>query len=240
MQPFTSDGRFLQRFAYDTVSASLTGKLVAGSSVNPSMSIFNRKYDLICPLPSSKGPASLSNMQVAQVIASAFNDHGHFISSPIKLVPMVERFKPMKCKSTAEDRNVRRSKDAARIMHYDNMQLHPEFAKDVAGQSILLYDDVFTWGNTSEAARNLLLMAGAVEVDLITCFSTGDIFRSSIYEKISEESSSESFKLVKSTLTEKIPLEWEQQKSLKEWHSHLKDFIKQHFPEFVPNDIPWL
>lgn len=68
-------------------------------------------------------------------------------------------------------RSIRRNPDAPRIMHYDTLSVDKAFAGDVQGKSILLYDDVFTWGNTSEAARNLLLLLGASEVDVLTYFS---------------------------------------------------------------------
>ena len=66
-------------------------------------------------LPSSKGPASKSNLAVAQVIESALNDN----VSSAHLMHLIQRFQPMAWKSTMEDRNIRRSRDAPRIMHYD-------------------------------------------------------------------------------------------------------------------------
>ena len=155
---------------------------------------------------------------------------------------LIQRFQPMACKSTKEDRNIRRSRDAPRIMHYDNMRLDPEFLNDgfIKGKSILLYDDVFHWGNTSEAARNLLLMAGAPEVDVLTCSCTGDSFRSSFYERINDLSNKESFKSQKGSLITKEHISWIGQTNMKEWHQNIKEYINSDFPEFVPNDIPWL
>jgi hypoxanthine phosphoribosyltransferase len=242
MRPFTSDGHFLNRFIYDAIDASIKGSFNSESLENPTQTIFHRKYDFICPLPCSTGPPSRNNMAVTETIAKILTETGRVKSSPLSIMPFIERFQPMKTKSTAEDRNVRRSPDAPRIMHFDNMRVDPAYTKDglLKGRSILLYDDVFTWGNTSEAARNLLLMEGAAEVDVLTVFCTGDMFRSSTYNRISEGFTMDSYKLKKSLVVSKEPLSWVGQKNLKEWHQNMKGYIKDHFPEFVPNDIPWL
>jgi hypothetical protein len=56
------------KFAQDSIKASMNASLYLDC---PSMAIFSRKYDLIFPLPSSKGAASKSNLAVAKVIESA-------------------------------------------------------------------------------------------------------------------------------------------------------------------------
>ena len=69
------------------------------------------------------------------------------------IVPFINRHSPMAIKSTKTNRYDRMNRDAPRLMHYDTMSVESALASDVKGKSILLYDDVFTWGNTSEAAR---------------------------------------------------------------------------------------
>ena len=46
------------KFAQESIKASMNASLNLDCAENPSMTIFSRKYDLICPLSSSKGPAS--------------------------------------------------------------------------------------------------------------------------------------------------------------------------------------
>ena len=55
---------------------------------------------------------------------------------------------------------MRNAKDAPRKLHISTMLLNEKFKGSIKGKRILLWDDVVTWGNTSEGARNLLLLAG--------------------------------------------------------------------------------
>jgi len=228
--PLTNDGRFLRSYVHDCIQASKDGL----SGLSSQVTIFHRSYDVICPLPSSKGPASKSNSEVAHVIAKV-------LQTPI--CHFIVRRSPMTIKSTLTNRTLRTDPDAPRLMHYDSMQIDKTYLKNVKGSSVLLYDDILTWGNTSEAARNLLLLAGAEKVDVITCFSTGPVFRSAEYQLNSEkdltECQSVDFELVNSTLVEKGLLKWTTQKSLKEWHELVSQYTRAKFPEMVPNDIPF-
>lgn len=205
--------------------------------------VFDRKYQVVCPLPSSKGPPSKANSDVAKTMAATLN---HFP----QVLNLIVRHRPMHIKSTELDRSTRARVDAAKLIHYDNISVDPLYVKDIKGMSILLYDDVFNWGNTS--ARNLLLLLGAAEVDVLTCFSTGPVFRATTYgcsldsndipSVISDplKMSKDLFSLTGHTLVEKEFLKWpHHQETMKQWHDLTLQYIQQKFPEFVPNDIPW-
>ena len=149
--------------------------------IYPPHSIFNRSYDVIVPLPSSGGPgASESNKTAALAVASAFSPIPGDDGGPT-LEEMVLRVQPMRVKSTKTDRHLRKHRDAPRRLHFSNMLVNESLIEQIKGTKILLWDDVCTWGNTSEAARNLLLMAGASRVDVITAFSNGPITRAHTY-----------------------------------------------------------
>jgi hypothetical protein len=247
--PLTVDGRFIRRYASDTIKASRDNMHLLNRPDSSFETVFQRQYHIVCPLPSSKGPASPSNMALATTIASSLT------SSPAAAVhSLVLRHRPMETKSTSTDRFVRMDKDAPRNMHFDTIVIDKQYLTEIHGASILLYDDVFTWGNTSEAARNLLLMLGAAEVDVLTCFATEPAYRSSIYDLTDDAGASgvsdivsdaklmgkEKFQLKQSTFCEKHILGWHQsQESFKAWHDNTFTYVKQYFPEFVPNDIPW-
>ena len=141
--------------------------------------VFSRDYDIICPLPSSKGHASLANTSVAQAVASSLD------CFPL-LVKWVARAVPMAVKSTKSPRSMRMNKNAPKLMHFCTMVLEEEARGKIEGKKVLLYDDVMTWGNTSEAARNMLLLAGAKEVDVLTVFATGPLMRAATYELVEE------------------------------------------------------
>ena len=178
MIPTSSDGRYLHALAHDVISET-KHNLNSVTFPHDMQSVFHRAYDVIVPLPSSKGPASPPNNDICRVISRALggvNDAG----PPIEHV--IKRTRPMLVKSTKADRSTRRNPDAPRLMHFGTMSIEPSLLDSIKNQKILLYDDVYTWGNTSEAARNLLLLAGASEVDILTVFSTGPMSRAATYE----------------------------------------------------------
>ena len=96
----------------------------------------------------------------------------NFIKGP-PVAEMVLRVQPLKIKSTKLPKSVRNAKDAPRKLHLSTMLLNNDFMNDIAGKSILLWDDVVTWGNTSEGARNLLLLAGTI---VILCWYGLELF----------------------------------------------------------------
>jgi hypothetical protein len=125
-----------------------------GGNTFPPETLFARRYDLVVPLPSSQGPrASPPNVDNVPRV-----DHA------------LLRTVPMATKSTKLYRGDRIARDAPRLIHFGTM--HVDGDDRVRGARILLWDDVITCGNTSEAARNLLLLAGAHCVDLLTAFSS--------------------------------------------------------------------
>jgi hypothetical protein len=203
-------------------------------------------YDCICPLPSSKGQASEPNISFSKVLAKCFGD------IPVK--HLILRSAPMKVKSTRLSASVRRSPDATRQIHYDTLDINPELRNWIQGKSILMYDDVCTWGNTSEAVRNLLLIMGAEQVDLITAFSTGPIMYASEYAfKAPTDSkmdlkdyltgsgrlkapTKELFEMVSRQAVEKHILTWDSQPNEKSWHDTFGKWISQRYPDMVLND----
>jgi hypothetical protein len=249
MIPMTTDGRFLHHYIQDVMGASRSQceRLRSVLKGRPTQTIFSRKYDIICPLPSSKGQAAIGNQRITQSMAMALG-----ITA---VEPLILRFRPMAVKSTDTDRPLRVDRDAPRLMHYSNMMVNKEFVGDIRGASILLYDDVFTFGNTAEAARNLLLLLGAAEVDVMVCFATGLLYKSTEYgiDRLpdgidvataltsSDHMSPELFELVDCRTEQKDVLKWHShQETLKQWHDLTKAYVRANFPEFVPNDIPWL
>jgi phosphoribosylpyrophosphate synthetase len=211
--------------------------------------IFHRKYDIICPLPSSKGPASDSNMRCAMMLSKAFGG-GMNNGPPVEFA--INRHSPLLTKSTQTSAEIRRNIDAPRIMHFSTMSVEKSLLSSIKGKKILLYDDVITWGNTSEAARNLLLILGASEVDVFCVFGTGPSLQQNVYEFepgndsltaeeliCSSNMSPKYFKLKENTDLKKHILCWEGQKNLKEWNEHFGRWIADFHPEYVPNDIPF-
>ena len=228
--PTLNGNYFLHKLAYDSTLETLkTGLLIPDKNLNPSMTIFNReKYDFICPLPSSKGPASTNNLAIANTISAAFRHH-YNTSTDFRVQQLITKFQPMTIKSTATPKALRKHSDAPRQMHYDSMCVNEDAVKQgmIKDSKILLYDDVFTWGNTSEAARNLLLFEGAAEVDVITCFCTGKLCRSSIYDRlIQDKNSKEAYVLKKSTLIKKFDLCWNGQNGIQEWKRQIESLCR--------------
>jgi predicted amidophosphoribosyltransferase len=243
--PGSADGMILKHLVADMTNESrLQSKnLVADEDV--STTIFSEVYDVIVPLPSSTGKASLPNIEVANAVSVGL---GGQAGPPIDF--LVNRVKPMTVKSTKTVRQKRREKDAAKQMHFGNMSLERSCFESIKGKSILLYDDVITWGNTSEAARNLLLLAGAKKVDVLTVFSTGPMIRAAKYTVLpdlnlvdvlcSQEPNLEHFQLEKSYLVEKNTIQWNGQETMKIWHENLGKWVERYWPSYVPNDIPFL
>jgi hypoxanthine phosphoribosyltransferase len=236
MVPYDTQGKYLLPYICDVISESKKNVNLLNSQT-----VFNRTYDCIFPLPSSKGPANDPNINAARAIAKSLSPHSGGDAGP-PIVNLLDRSVPMKTKSTATCRSIRTNPDAPRIMHFDTLRFS-EIA-DVKGKRILLYDDVVTWGNTSEAVRNLLLLSGAAEVDLITCFSTGPMMRAANYScaipgfDAKSNFNADSFKLVSSCAVSKDLLKWTGiQETHKEWHALLGQWIDKRFPELVPNDI---
>jgi predicted amidophosphoribosyltransferase len=125
--------------------------------------IFQRQYDVICPIPSSKGPVSIPNLKTAQMLSKSL------LAQP-QIELLVNRHRPMKLKSEMTDKSVRMEIDAPRKLHYSSMSIESSLLNSIRGKKILLYDDIIAWGNVTEAARNLLLILGAAEVDVFCVF----------------------------------------------------------------------
>lgn len=260
--PPSADGRVACTLLHDIVVASreaIANKNSSSEPMYPEHTIFDRSYDLIVPLPSSGGPgASESNKTAAVAVASAFAPIvGGDGAPPVE--EAILRVQPMKVKSTKTDRNLRKHRDAARQLHFSNMLVSQALVDQLKGLHILLWDDVCTWGNTSEAARNLLLIAGAARVDVLTAFSTGPITRAYTYSvtgnlnqspavkspviagNVGDQPNLESYKQEASVLVSKELMEWEttQKGPLREWHDALGSWVEANFPHFVPNEIPF-
>ncbi|KAI3645958.1 hypothetical protein MP228_008886 [Amoeboaphelidium protococcarum] len=241
MLPMDLQGRYLLPFTRDVIRESIRN---ISHLQNFEDSIFNRSYDVICPLPSSKGVASAPNVEVALHISQAISvNEGAHVGPPIE--HLVSRVKPMITKSTETDRSIRRDRDAPRIMHFDTMKVLVA-DHEVANKRILLYDDVVTYGNTSEAARNLLLTKGAAEVDIISVFSTGPVMRSRVYEDVGQDvdvgeditDQMTRFRLKQSSTVDKEEYKWKDvQMNTKQWHQSLGYWIEDRFPELIPNII---
>ncbi len=145
-------------------------------------------------------------------------------------------------------RNIRRSKSAVSDMHLSNMAINPALFDSIKGRSILLYDDVVKYGNTSEAARNLLLLAGAKAVDVVTVFATGPLIRP-VTLTLANEMAQDKFRkgladssmyhVVSHSVVEKMELVWPEQPNLKTWHARFGAWIEDRWPAYVPNDIPF-
>jgi hypothetical protein len=255
VSPRSEDGRYLHGLTRDVLRESLhqlrMGRLAPSSHQE---TVLSSQYDAICPLPSSKGPASAANIAMAKTIASSLSPVHKSDGGPPVVLPFVVRHTPMPSKSTKTPKFIRADRDAPRIMHFDTMSLEPSLVDSIRGKSMLLYDDVITWGNTSEAARNLLILAGASRVDVITIFSTGPLMRGAEYEylgsspdtdgfkqRIKEQSSpkltKEDFRLLSSHLAQKDLLPWSEQSDHKSWHTSLGHWIEDHAPEIIPNDV---
>lgn len=249
MIPMTMDGRYLKHYIPDVIRESMIQRkhLQMPFDHKSGMTVLDKRYDVVCPLPSSRGPPSVPNREISQIIAKALggpstNDNGPHVEE------LICRHSPMTVKSTSTPRYVRTNPDAPRLMHFDNMSISGEHVESIKGQSILLYDDVVTWGNTSEAARNLLLLAGAAQVDCMSCLSTGDVMRAAQYERdatfkdgnsTTTTAESEKFKLVHSQLVGKEYLRWgEIQPDINTWHRLFGEWIEERFPELIPNDVP--
>jgi hypothetical protein len=235
--PFVASGRVLLNYVYDSVSNSIECSNQLGQD-----NIFQRKYDLICPLPSSKGPATAPNIECANMLSKAFG------GVPVEFV--VNRHSPLPVKSTNTSAEIRQNKDAPRIMHYSTLSIEPSLMNCVKNKKILLYDDVITWGNVSEAARNLLLILGAAEVDVFCVFATDPTVHQKMYEFVGgnekaedvlccSKMSPEYFRLTQNTILMKEILPWRDQKSYKEWNDVFGRWINEFHPEYVPNDIPF-
>jgi hypothetical protein len=95
-------------------------------------------------------PATASNIECANMLSKAFG------GVPVEFV-VNRRFHLCRSKRSNTSAEIRQNKDAPRIMHYSTLSIEPSLMNCVKNKKILLYDDVITWGNVSEAARNLLL-----------------------------------------------------------------------------------
>lgn len=135
----------------------------------------------------------------------------------------------MSTKSTALNKRDRKNRDAPRLLHFSTMSFGGlELLESVKNQSVLLYDDVHTWGNTTEAVRNMLLMAGAARVDVLTIFGTGQLMHAAHYKLVdgvnyadalySTEPNADHFKLVDSQVVEKDELQWPEQSTTTMFH----------------------
>lgn len=255
--PPAADGRLACTLLFDVITASreASKKMVeSGLPMYPEHTIFDRSYDLLVPLPSSVGPgASENNKTAAMAVSSAFSPViGGDGGPPIE--EAVLRVQKMKVKSTKTDRNLRKHRDAPRQLHFSNMLLSKALVDQIQGQRILLWDDVCTWGNTSEAARNLLLIAGASRVDVITAFSTGPVTRAHTYSvnenptdsplvvgQVGDTPDKNNYEQKASILVSKELIEWEvtEKGPLREWHEALGEWVEANFPHFVPNEIPF-
>ncbi len=87
-------------------------------SVVDATTVLHREYDVVCPLPSSRGPASKPNVEVAEVIARSFGPVGGD-GGPAVSISLVQRVQLMLRKSTATDKWTRQQSDSPRLMHYD-------------------------------------------------------------------------------------------------------------------------
>lgn len=132
--PFITEGLLLKHLISEVVEESVSNHEAVKNTV------FNRTYDFIIPLPSSKGRASSSNLVAANTIASGFSA----TERTPKLVHGIKRFVPMTTKSTKTIRTIRSDEDAPRLMHFNSMCIDEDFFDAVKGSSILLYDDVET------------------------------------------------------------------------------------------------
>ncbi|CAD7970823.1 unnamed protein product [Amoebophrya sp. A25] len=242
---------------FRNVSDSTASQSDEIESSYPKETVFSRMYDMICPLPSSKGVASNANHRMAHVVARAFGssleDNDQTISfgeHPVSLA-LCRRKHPMECKSTKLDRDKRQNRDAPRLLHFSTMALDKQACKDLYGRCVLMWDDVVTWGNTSEAVRNLLLLAGAARVDILSAFSTGPAMNTYVYEvkagRDSEavlfgEPDSDAFQKRCVSMVAKSPIDWTPhclESPTKVWHDDLGKWIESGWPAFVPNNAPF-
>jgi hypothetical protein len=246
--PPVDDSRLPHAMVFDVIQKSRELAAALKDPEYPQASVFTRSYDVVAPLPSSKGLASHSNVLMAKAVSKAFTDSGGDAGPPIE--HLVLRRSPLPVKSTKLQRDVRNRRDAARLIHFDTMSLNPQCKSAIRGAKILLWDDVMTWGNTSDAARNLLLLGGAAQVDTITAFNTGQMARAHEYvvaegmdpEQVlfAESPNKESFSLKSVQFLEKVVIDWnEEAHSIKQWHDDLGEWVSQGWPHFVPNDVPF-
>lgn len=188
-------------------------------------SVFTREYDFVVPLPSSQGPASENNTQVAALVAKAFR---------AKTLEAVQRVKP-KLQTSLTHPALRKRLDAPRLMHFDSMRVNPESLTALRGARVLLYDDIVTYGSTSEAGRNLLLLAGAARVDTIFAFSMGPHLQTAVYdfvegmsqEKLVAESPSPNNFVLKSALV--VP---KLEGDLPLWEKTFLTWVTTHYSPF--------
>lgn len=97
-------------------------------------------------------------------------------------------------KSRNTDRGIRYSNGATK--HLDSIHLNPEYKKRIEGSTVCVFDDFLNFGNSFEAARNLLKHAGAEKVILVSLGKfrnpyiyqeyeiTGDIYTTSFTKKL--------------------------------------------------------
>lgn len=254
IMPPVDDGRLPHALIYDMIRHA---RAMSEAPTYPAHHIFQRHYDLVVPLPSSKGPAaSVSNTDMARVVSRALSpveggDGGPPVSS------LVLRTIPLKTKSTALPQGIRQARDAPRKLHLSSMRLDADEKTEeaVRGASILLWDDVVTWGNTSEGARNLLLLAGAARVDVVSAFGTGPVMRAAtyrlaegrdahsvLYGRVGDVPNPDDFVLEQSLSVMKEAVEWPLQADedmVKVWHDTLGEWVCTGWPHFVPNNIPF-
>ena len=135
----SADGMILKHLIVDVCAESkvLAGNLNTNNGITHT--VFDQHYDVICPIPSSKGPASIPNLEVAKAVSFGLSGSA---GPPSEM--LVRRVKPMTTKSTKTAKETRRHMDAPKMMHFDNMSLEPALYKDIQGKKILLYDDVMT------------------------------------------------------------------------------------------------
>ena len=142
---------------YDQLSHSAQRAMI-NYFVNALISIIREKgidADIIIPIPSSKaGIISEGHTEICHQIANILGiENGTGALERITTVP----------KSAHGNR-------PPYEMHYESFAINPRF--DLRGKKVILFDDVYTTGNTARAAAQKVYEAGAEKVWIITLGKT--------------------------------------------------------------------